>query len=617
MPNGETSGSIGRRGLLRALGAGGAAAVAGCSRAPTTRTPSTETGTATGAGAVGGTYTEALSSDAKSLNFLYHDDTISGKFVRATMGFSYDFRDVGEIVPLWIEDVSEEDKRIWEFTLRDNLRWSEPYGQLTAEDWVYTVRNLYQGEDNWAGVLQHSNWRTTDEEGNSIDIPIERTGRLSFEVRLPRPQPAFLANNAVWAARCLPKELVKPYVEARDAEGLKRDEELNDLSYTGNLGPYDLEEWERESRFVATRSEEYYLREVAGEGIFGEAFAEAPYFDRYELRIVPEQSTRLSALREGELTAYEDVPSDKVEQLRTLDHLKFRLRPNPFCAMVYYNQRANGWELLRRTGVRRALGTAVSKRAVAENVYRGFPTVAHTFQPEWSPYYPDENIERFGVGDSYSYEAARSTLAEATADTEYGYDGDAFVGPDGRQVSLRFVYVGTSDLIRTTAEFYRQELAKIGVDVELTNGGPLNTVQQRYLMNGDGSGQATFNGGPRTESTSEKSWDLLLGVMLNAFPINPDASSVYWTSDGGVNFFGYVPDAPLSEWYARAKTTTDDEERRSLFGKIFAALSREQPVNFLHFNVYKSAFKTDYVGMPPEGEYGYYDSWDRFTWRTR
>jgi peptide/nickel transport system substrate-binding protein len=616
MPNGETSGSLDRRGLLRTLGAGGTAILAGCADVPTSRTPAD--GTATGGeSAIGGTYTEALSSDARSLNFLYHDDTLSEKFVGAAMDFSYVFRDVGEIVPLWIESVSEEDKRVWEFTLRDNLRWSEPYGQVTAEDWVYTVRNLYQGEDNWAGVVQHSDWRTTDENGDPIDVEIERTGKLSFAVTLPRPQPAFLANSAMWSARCLPKELVRPYVEKRDATGLKRDEELNSLSYTGNLGPYDFEEWKRESRFVATRSDEYYLRELAGEGIFGEEFAEAPYFERYELRVIPEQSTRLGALRNGELTVYEDVPSDKVEQYRSLDHLKFRFRPNPFCTMVYYNQRANGWELLRRRGVRRALSTAVNKRVVDENIYRGFPTVAHTFQPEWSPYYRNERVEEFGVGDSHSYEAARSTLAEAAADTEYGYDGDSFVGPDGRQVTLQFVYVGTSDLTRRTAEFFAQELGKIGVGVEPVNGGPLNTVQKRYLINTDGTGQPTFNGGPREASTSERPWDLLIGVTLNSFPINPDTSRVYWTEDGPVNFFGYEPEAPLADWYETAKTTTDDATRRETFGKIFGALSREQPVDFLHFDTYKTAFRQDYVGMPPEGEYGYYDGWDRVTWHLR
>ena len=597
MLDGEAPGEINRRSLLRALGVGGTAAMAGCAgnddpgRGP--RAP-----TVNGERTVGGTYTEALGSDAKSLNVLYQSDSVSEKFVGAAMDAAYDFRAIGELVPLWVEDVTTEDKRVWEYTLRDNLRWSDPYGQLTAEDWVYTVRNIYQGANNWAGVVQYSNWKATDESGERVDVEIEQTGTLSFRVTLPSPQPAFLASTALWGARCLPKALVRPYVEEKDAEGLKRDPELNDLSYTGNLGPYDFEEWKREDRFVATRADEYYLREVAGEGVIGEEFAEAPYFEEYRLKILPEQSTRLSALKEGGVTFYEDVPSNRVEQFRTLDHLKFRFPPNPFCGIVYYNQRANGWDLLRRPAVRRALSTAVNKTNVVESIYRGFPTVAHTFQPEWSPWYAAADVREFGIGDSYSHEGARSMLAEATADTDYGYDGDTLVGPDGRQVSLRVVYVGTSELTKTVAEYYRQELAKVGIAVEPTNGGPLNTVQNRYLLNNDGTGEATFNGGPRGASTSEEPWDLLYGVTLNAYPINPDGSSIYWTEDGAANFFGYVPEADVGNWYETARSATDEDERREAFAKVFAALSREQPVNFLFFSVFKNAYGTNYMGMP-------------------
>ncbi|MFB6130660.1 MAG: ABC transporter substrate-binding protein [Salinigranum sp.] len=629
MPHGEKPGGLDRRGLLRALGATGVAALAGCAGDRSGGTTSTGTASSTGTTrstgtaestaapgdrSVRGTYTEAVSSDAKSLNFLYHSDSVSAKFVDATMDAAYDFRGVGEIVPLWVEDVTDRDKRVWTYTLRDNLHWSDPYGQLTAEDWVYTVRNLYQGENNWAGIVQYSDWKTTDENGKTVDIDVEETGKLTFEVRLPTPQPSFLADTAMWAARCLPKELVRPYVEAKDDRGLKQDEELNSLSYTGNLGPYDFVEWKREDRFVAERSDDYYLREVAGDGMFGEEFARAPYFEEYRLKVLSEQSTRLSALKNGDLTFYENVPSDKVAGLRSNDALKFRFPPNPFCYITYYNQRANGWELLRKAAVRRALSTAVDKASIVDNLYRGFPTVAHTFQPGWSPWYESDEVREFGVGDSYSHSKARSMLADATASTDYGYDGDALVGPDGEQVSLRMVYVGTSDLTRTVAEYFRQELAKVGIAVEPTNGGPLNTVQTKYLLNNDGEGDPTFNGGPRDAATSQKPWDLLFGVALNAYPIDPSGSDIYWKEGGAANFFGYVPEAPLAEWYRTAKTTTDEGERRRAFARIFGALSREQPADFLFFSVFKNAYKKNYMGMPAEGEYGYLDGWNRVTW---
>lgn len=596
------------------LGVGGVGSLAGCAGDEGAGDAPDEGGTAPDASAgrsVGGTYREALSTDAKSLNLLFQSDGASAKFIGATMDTAYDFRSVDEIVPLWVESYSETEKREWTFTLRDGLRWSDPYGDLTAEDWVYTAQNVYgakapgesKTKENWAGAVQYADWK---------DLTVEKLGKRTLRVTLPSPEPAFLASTAFWGGRCLPRGLVEGYVEDGDAEGLKRDEELNRLSYTGNLGPYDFEEWARESRFVATRAEEYYVRDAADTGDIPERFADAPYFERYELRILPEQSTRLSALREGELTFYENVPAQKVERYREMDHLKFRFPPNPLCSAVYYNQRPNGWEMLRRTGVRRALSTAVSKRAIAENVYRGYPTVAQTFQPEWSPWYSADRIEPFGVGDGYGAERARRMLSEALSDTEYGYDGDELVDGSGEQVELTFVYRDGREAYRTTAEFVAQELSKVGVAVAPTNGGPFNALQGKYMLNEADDGTASFNAGPN--ATSERPWDLLYGVTMNTYPINPDATSVIWNADGGFNFSGYEPEAPLSDLYAAARRATDDDARAEAFADIFGALNAEQPANFLQFDAYKNAYLKEYAGMPEKGEYGYLDEWDEVTW---
>lgn len=616
MPSAD--GEINRRRWLAMLGGGGVASLAGCfggdGETATGAPAAGETGTSRSTPverSVGGTYREALSTDAQSLNVLFQSDGASAKFVDATMDYAYDFRSVDDIVPLWVESYAETDKTEWTFTLRDELRWSDPYGALTAEDWVYTAQNVYgakaPGESktkkNWAGAVQYADWK---------DLTVEKRGKRTVRVTLPKPEPAFVASTAFWGGRCLPKELIRGYVEDGDVEGLKRDEELNTLSYTGNLGPYDFEEWERESRFVATRAEEYYLREVAGTGDIPERFAEAPYFERYELQVLPEESTRLSALREGELTFYENVPAQKVERFRGMDHLEFRFPPNPLCSMVYYNQRPNGWEMLDRASVRRALSTAVSKRAIAENVYRGYPTVAQTFQPEWSPWYAPDRIEAFGVGDGYGAEKAREMLSDALSDTDYGYDGDELVDGRGEQVELTFVYRDGAQAYQTTAEFVEQELAAVGIDVTPTNGGPFNTLQGKYMLNESADGTVSFNSGP--EATSEKSWDLLYGVTMNSYPINPDTTGVIWNGEGGFNFSGYDPEASLGDLYADARRETDEGVRADLFAEIFGVLNEEQPANFLQFDVSTNAYATAYAGMPDEGEFDYLDEWDSVTW---
>lgn len=560
---------------------------------------------------VGGREVYASSSDAKSLIFFRHSDTTTASFIGATMDSAYGWKDVGEPFHMWIESYSDVDKTEWTYKLRENLQWSDPYGQQTAEDWVYFIQNIHQSD--WAGSVTGGDWKYTDSDGNQQPYDVEKLSKYEFKITLNQPVSGF-ATQAMWGARCLPKDLIKSYVDNQDAEGIKQDEEINKLQYTGNLGPYKFEEWQRESRFFATRNDDYYLRDVDD---VPRRFNKAPYFDEYEIRVIPEQSARLAALRDGQLTSYEDVAADKVASLRQEDNLKFRYPPNPYCPMVWYNMRANGWpEGLRNIPVRQGLAMGISKKQIAEDIYSGFPTPAHTFQPEWSPYFDDSEVMRTGVGDTYGYDMARQKISEGLSGTDWGFDGGRLKNPEGQNATLKIVYRAGDPLTQQLAEFIKQELGGIGIGATLENGGPFNTIQNKYMAQTGPEGQTTFNGGDRDQYTSEKSWDMLLGVAGNTYPINPTGGETFFAENGGFNFMGYKPEADIVGLYDRAKRATSTQEREAAFAELFGALSREQPNNFLHFDVYKNAYQTNYTGMPAQGEYGYLDGWDGVTWYT-
>ena len=78
-------------------------------------------------------------------------------------------------------------------------------------------------------------------------------------------EPQTLDEPLVIAGRALRSRLLVgtgKYRDNEDLEGFKSDEEVQSLSYTGNLGPYTFENWKREDEFVATRNENYYMRDV-------------------------------------------------------------------------------------------------------------------------------------------------------------------------------------------------------------------------------------------------------------------------------------------------------------------------------------------------------------------
>lgn len=601
-----------RRGLLKVLGVGAAGAAGlGSVGAQDTETDQPER-------EVRGDYVVGDATDAETLNFVQISDVPSANRVGLTLDGAYALTPPpeSEVFPLWC-DITTEDSQTYEVQLRDNLQWGGDFGQMTADDWVYMIQNVFQAEDNWAGFTNQSDWQRQGEF-----IPVEQTGELTFEIQLPEVDPAFPQKPIMWGEFCMPREIFERYEPEGDAEGLSQDEDVQTLAYSGNLGPYNFERWDRESEFVATRNDDYYVGEVEDipEQYNPEAWQGAPYFESYTYQVIPEESTRLSALQTGEITTT-GIPEPRVSRFQDLEEVNVNIAPQPFNTLLIYNRRANGWEPFRDIDVRRALAYAVDKQAIVDNILRGFASVAHTFQPEFSEFYDDSQVEQFGAGDSYDPERARGELSDALSDTEYEYDGDTLVDGDGQQVSLKLVWPTGTQTTQTAVEFIKQEYANnVGINVEL-EGVQFNTLLEKYAQNsfqGDGEAEynaGPFNAGPRDEAVSEEAWDMQYGIIFNTFPRTPSSTRSFWIREESTNYYGYVPDADLASLYDEASTETDPERRQELFAEIFGILSREQANGFMNMGVDIDGYRQRLAiegDLGPDEEFGF--GWDSNIW---
>jgi peptide/nickel transport system substrate-binding protein len=357
---------------------------------------------------VGGTYITGDSTGATSLNFIQISDQPSANRVSLTLDGAYTLNNENEVVPRWVEDYDVKDgQQTFEFFLRDNLQWSEEFGQMTADDWVYWMQEVHQAEDNWAGDTNQSNYFRNEEP-----IPVEKTGDLSFEFQLSEPDPFFLQRPIMWAEYCMPQGLLEEYRDAENGgQQLNEDERVQTLAYTGNLGPYEFERWDRNSVFVATRNDDYYARNTVFDG-------DVPYFEEEQYQVFGEEATRLSALEAGDITTT-GLPANDVQRFVDNDEITVVRTPDPFCGMLVYNQRANGWEQLRNRQVRQALSTAVNKVTITEDILRGNARIAYTHQPQYSDWYDESQVTRFGGPNSHGIGRAQRLLDEALPD---GYE---------------------------------------------------------------------------------------------------------------------------------------------------------------------------------------------------
>lgn len=596
-----------RRGLLKVLGVTGATGVAGVGNVGAQDTTTGQGTSGGGERQVQGDYVVGDATDAQTLNFIQISDVPSANRVGLALDGAYALTPPpeSEVFPLWC-DISTEDSQTYTVTVRDGLQWGGDYGQMTAEDWVYMIQNVYQAEDNWAGYSNQSDWMVGDQF-----VPVEQTGELEFEIQLPEVDPAFPQKPIMWGAFCMPRGLLEQYVPNKDIQGLQQDEEIQTLAYAGNLGPYSFERWRRESEFVASRNDNYYMQNV---GDVPAAWQGAPYFNSWTYSVIPEESTRLSALQTGEITQT-TIPEGRVPQFEDNQSINVNVSPQPFNSLLIYNQRANGWEPFRNIEVRKALSFAVNKQAVVDNIMRGFGEVAHTFQPEFSRWFDDSEVVRSGVGDSYSPQTARNRLESALQGTDYSYDGDRLVDGNGEQVSLKLVWPVGTQTTRTTVEFIRQEYAQIGINVTL-QGVQFNTLLSKYAQNtyqGEGEPEynaGPFNAGPRDQAVSEEQWDMQYGIIFNTYPRTPTSTRSFWTRDASTNYYGYVPETPTAPLYDQASSSTDDAQRQQLFARIFGILSEEQPCNFMNFSVDIDGYQQNVSG--PIEEFG--NGWDSNTW---
>lgn len=593
-----------RRELLSLLGVSAVGSVSGCLGAQTDPSSAEDTPMRSGSGEreVSGEWSSGSLSDAETLLHHQVSDAVSGARVALTLDGAYTFTPDNEVFPLWLDlESRDEAGREYEAVLRDNLYWSDPYGQMTAEDWVFHIQEIHQAEDNWTGSQAVDLWS---------DIQVEQTGELSFSVTLSSPNVNFPLEPVFWGAYCYPKALLEPFVEDRDLEGIQQNEELNTLSYTGNLGPYTFERWDREAEFVAVRNDDYYMHSASA---VPAEWTEAPYFTSYTYNVIPEESSRLAALRTGEITAA-GIPFPRVSEFKSIDSIYLNQVPQPFLTILAYNQRMNGWEELQTREVRQALSTAVNKDVITEQILRGYANTTHTFQPQWSDWYDESNITEFGQDETYSHDRARDLLAEHTS-SEYTYENDELVNGDGEQVELTFVYVEGSESVETTAEWVGQELEQIGLAVNFEMV-PLNQLIQNYIFNSwQGEGESPwnagpFNAGPRDQTASAEAWDLMYGVRFNTYPRTPASTDSFWTERGSANYFGYVPEVDHAALFKEARATFDDAERLEIFNSIFGRISRDQPVNFVAMQEDIVGYQDKVVG--PEPEFG--QGWNSVTW---
>ena len=428
---------LGRRAFVRMAGLGVGASVLGgllaaCGRTDTptsgggATTPAAgQAGTGAGTPRKGGTLVVAFTADPETLDphattalraarvlGLLHDNLVNR---------DYDGSFKPGLADKW--DVSADGKT-YTFTLKTGVKFHSGK-DFTAEDVKYTF-------ERWLGN-DKSPTAYTIRPIDKVEAPDPQTARFT----LKEPYNIFLDQVAGSWAVILNKEAV-------DKAGT--DYGVNAVDGTG---PFKFVSWTRNQKLAVARHDAY----AWGSPMFQNQGA--AYVDGVELRIVPEDTTRMAEFQAGNIHLVADVPTAEVE----------RLSKTPGVSIVRYDQLQTTYlgmntkrAPLDDPKVRQAINYALNREEVVKGASFGLGKPARTMLTPDTPYYwkgADQAAPTFDTN--------KATALLEEAGWKAGAGGIREKG--GQPLVLPLWIINTSETV-LQAQIIEQQLAKAGIRVE-------------------------------------------------------------------------------------------------------------------------------------------------------
>jgi peptide/nickel transport system substrate-binding protein len=170
----------------------------------------------------------------------------------------------------------------------------------------------------------------------------------------------------------------------------------------------------------------------------------APALDRIEVRNIPEVSSRVTALLNGEIDFTWALPPDQFPEVDGADGVTFVTAPSYQHYYAWLNAQRPPFD---NVAVRQAVAHAIDWDSIVEDL---FPTIAERATAPIPP-----TVFGYGANEPYAYdpELARSLLAEAGL-------------ADGFTTSMQFAAT-CCPLIQELAQAIASDLSEVGIDVEL------------------------------------------------------------------------------------------------------------------------------------------------------
>jgi peptide/nickel transport system substrate-binding protein len=356
----------------------------------------------------GGSLTIAYDYEAASLATWRSGDTNTHLVYMALYDSLVNKSETGEISPSLAHswEVSD-DRRTYTFHLHEGVSFHNG----VAFDADVVALNFERWTDPPAGAL---NALTNIESVRVVDA-------ATIEVTLETPDNQFLI---LLGSRL--RGIVEPGAVEELDEGFGR--------APVGTGPFKFVRWLTDSEIVLERNDAYWQVDEHGNAL--------PYLDELVFRVIPQSSSRHTALVTGSVDVDTTVAPENVADLEERGGFEVLNIPAGYVALRLRVTEPP----LDDVRVRQAISWAVDREAINEAIYFGLATpgdglfspVLLGYEPGYHPYRPRD------------LDLARSLLVEA------GY-------PDGFSLDV----IASVPLLQAAAELVQAQLAEIGINVNI------------------------------------------------------------------------------------------------------------------------------------------------------
>lgn len=215
--------------------------------------------------------------------------------------------------------------------------------------------------------------------------------------------------------------------------------------YAGT-GPYVYGDYVAGQYTTFTRNENYW--------------GEQPYYDEIVAKYIPDATSRLQALKTGEVDLIygsSELSYEDYNQAIDMDGIEGKLAP---AGSTIRNLTLNFNGNLAETAVRQAVACAIDKQAISDGLTYGYEPVATTIVPEGTAYSDIEGTEKY----TYDLDRANQLLDDA------GWKINASTGireKDGHPLHIVFTYSTDDSSTKSIAALIKSQLAEAGIDVEI------------------------------------------------------------------------------------------------------------------------------------------------------